>query len=113
MESKKTLGMSRALAALREGLDYSDLPTQMVQMLLEVAAAGGDFTTRTGEASGYLPRCYLQVPIHSVRRLTVEAGTQGSHDVRGPGVPQAQDGEHNQEGSDHRAGCNRPPVIYL
>lgn len=40
MESKKTLGMSRALAALREGLDYSDLPTQMVQMLLEVAAAG-------------------------------------------------------------------------
>lgn len=40
MDTKKTLGISRALGALRAELDYSDMPAQMIQVFLEVAALG-------------------------------------------------------------------------
>ena len=40
MDTKRTLGISRALGALREELKYSDMPAQMIQILLEVAAIG-------------------------------------------------------------------------
>ena len=40
MDTKKTLGISRALGALREELEYSDMPAQLIQILLEVAAVG-------------------------------------------------------------------------
>lgn len=40
MDTKKTLGISRALGTLREELKYSDMPAQMIQVFLEVAAMG-------------------------------------------------------------------------
>lgn len=40
MDSKVMLGISRTLGALRKELDYSDMPAQMIQIFLEVAAPG-------------------------------------------------------------------------
>lgn len=40
MDVKKTLGISHALGAVRGELKYSDMPAQLIQILLEVAAVG-------------------------------------------------------------------------
>lgn len=40
MESRKIMSVVKALGTLREELEYSDLPAQMVQIYLEVVAMG-------------------------------------------------------------------------
>ncbi len=40
MDTWKVLSISRAIGALRDAFEYSDMPAQMIQILLEVAALG-------------------------------------------------------------------------
>lgn len=73
MDTKKLLGFSRALSTSREELKYSDMPSQMVQIFLEVAAYGEvtqqDLETKVGISRAAISRflSILSVALRSSR----------------------------------------------